>query len=149
MEITETVLTDVKPKLERGLVAAVGMDVGLDAAAHALAVGWDKRDRLAEMENPTGYLFTVGLNFAKKRLKAPQPVELPPVPEWRMPEIEPGLVPALEELSPQQRAAVLLVHSFNYTYAEAAEVLDVSVSSLRNHLNRGMKKLRKRLGVRQ
>lgn len=148
-EISEAILIQAKPKLERALVATFGLEAGLDATTHALTVGWQQRDRLVDMENAAGYLFVVGLNFAKKRMKTRRPVELPPVPEWRAPEVEPGLVPALAELSPQQRAAVLLVHGFNYTYAEAAEVLDVSVSSLRNHLKRGMDKLRKDLGVEQ
>jgi DNA-directed RNA polymerase specialized sigma24 family protein len=34
--------------------------------------------------------------------------------------------------------AVVLVHGFGYPLAEAAGVLDCSVSTLRNHLDRGL-----------
>lgn len=60
---------------------------------------------------------------------------------------EPALPDALNELSEQQRQAVLLVHATGLTLSEAAEVLDVSVSTLRNHLARGLDRLRRSLGV--
>jgi DNA-directed RNA polymerase specialized sigma24 family protein len=41
---------------------------------------------------------------------------------------------------------VVLVHCFAWTPVEVAELLDVSVSTVRNHLDRGMKRLRATLG---
>ena len=49
---------------------------------------------------------------------------------------------ALEQLRPAQRSAVMLVRSYGFTYAETAEVLNVSEQAVANHLHRGMKKLR-------
>jgi DNA-directed RNA polymerase specialized sigma24 family protein len=69
------------------------------------------------------------------------------VPPDRLPDVEPGLPAALAELSPQQRLAVLLVHAHGWTHDEAATVLEIDVSTLRNHLRRGLLKLRTTLGV--
>ncbi|MCP3856296.1 MAG: RNA polymerase sigma factor [Actinomycetia bacterium] len=60
---------------------------------------------------------------------------------------EPQLEPALDLLSENQRVAVVLRHSFEWTYDEIAELLDISVSTVRNHLNRGLEKLRQSLEV--
>lgn len=127
------------PKIRAGLVASFGSDVGGDAAAEALAYGWEHWDRVGVMRNPVGYLFRVGQNAAKgtKRpaafLAVPPPVEIP--------DFEPGLIPALEALTESQRVSVMLVHAFGWTQAEAAEVLDVSPSTVRTHLARGLAKL--------
>ena len=37
---------------------------------------------------------------------------------------------------------MILVHSYGWTYAEAAEALGVPISTFRNHLHRGMTRLR-------
>ena len=52
------------------------------------------------------------------------------------------LVETLWRLPADQRAAVLLVHAYGWTYREAAEVLDVRLTTLTNNVHRGMKQLR-------
>lgn len=42
-------------RLRHALVAAYGVDVGGDAAAEAMAYGFEHWDELAEMQNPSGY----------------------------------------------------------------------------------------------
>lgn len=44
----------VGPRLRAGLVAAYGPTDGLDAAAEALAYGWEHWDRMGSMLNPDG-----------------------------------------------------------------------------------------------
>jgi RNA polymerase sigma factor (sigma-70 family) len=58
---------------------------------------------------------------------------------------EPGLRPALEALSEQQRAVVVLVHGYGWSQREVADLLNVSASTVRNHLERAMRRLRKTL----
>jgi len=135
---------DVEPRIRRALVAACGVPAGLDAASVAMELGFGRWDEVREMENPAGYLYRVGRNAARDRRK-PLPPVAPAVTERYG--FEPALPAALNELSEQQRQAVLLVHATGLTLAEAADVLDVSVSTLRNHLARGLDRLRRRLGV--
>ena len=63
------------------------------------------------------------------------------------PWFEPSLAPALEKLTERQRVAVILVHGFGWTMREVAECTDVRVTSVQNHLERGMQKLRAALKV--
>ena len=51
-------------------------------------------------------------------------------------EIDPRLLPALAQLSEQQRTAVVLVHAFGWTQTEVAQLLDVTVSTVREHITR-------------
>lgn len=127
------------PKIRAGLVASFGPDVGGDAAAEALAYGWEHWDRVGAMGNPIGYLFRVGQNAAKGSRQQVTFLAVPPPAE--IPDFEPGLIPALEALTESQRVSVMLVHAFGWTQAEAAEVLDVSPSTIRTHLARGLAKL--------
>ena len=121
--------------LRRALVAAVGASAGLDAAAEALAYGWEHWDRLRDMENPGGYLFRVG----KSRARHPgdRPVELPRADDPELPWVEPALPAALAELPDMQRSAVLLVHTFGYSLSETAALLSVSKGTVQTHVERG------------
>lgn len=138
-------VVETEPRVRRALVAAFGPDVGTDAAADAMAVAWEEWELVKTRPNPAGYLWGVGRNCALKRLRGNK---LFPAPEpSREPWIEPGLPAAVEELSEQQRMAVLLVHGFGWTFREVAELLDVTISTVQTHLDRGMAKLRQSLGV--
>lgn len=133
-----------EPRLRWALVARFGPDRGREAAAEALAYGWVHWDRVAVMENPAGYLYRVGYRRGIRRRRRPV---FPTPPERSEPWVEPGLPDALARLSGRQRTAVVLVHSFGWTYVEVAGVMGVSVSTVRNHVARGMAKLRAALEV--
>ena len=132
-------------RLRAALVASFGADVGADATSEALTYGWEHWDRIAEMDNPTGYLFRVGQN-AGRRLVRRRP--LFPMPEAdRLPHFEPALLPALAELPEQQRVSVVLVHAFGWAIVDVAELLGVSHSTIRTHLARGLASLQSALEV--
>jgi RNA polymerase sigma-70 factor (ECF subfamily) len=136
---------EVEPRLRRALVAGFGVDTGREATAEALAYGWEHWDRIRQMDNPAGYLYRVGHNWARKVLVRRMP--FPDPPQGDEPWVEPGLLAALRSLSPRQRQAVVLVHAMDLTQAEAASVLGVRTTSVQNHLERGLAKLRAALGV--
>ncbi len=50
---------------------------------------------------------------------------------------------ALMRLKPEQRVAILLVHAHGHTYAEAAQLLGLPVTSVTNHIQRGLVRLRR------
>ena len=133
------------PRLKAALVAAVGIDRAPDAAAEALEYGWEHWDRVGRMTHPAGYLYRVGRSRGRSMSRIPS--ELPPVREQSLPWVEVGLPAALESLSERQRVAVVLVHSLGWTQTEVAELLGVSQGAVRTHLERGMKRLRSKLGV--
>lgn len=131
--------------LKRALVAAVGVEAGLEAAAEALVYGWEHWDRVAQMENPGGYLYRVGLSRSRSRPQTP--VDLPRFDEAEMPWVEPSLPEALASLPQQQRSAVLLVHTFGYSLSEAAQLLGVAKGTVQTHVERALVSLRQSMGV--
>lgn len=135
----------VSPRLKAALVASVGTDLAPDAAAEALAYGWEHWDRVKSMENPAGYLYRVGVSRGR-RWRRFRP-SLPAVPDGEMPWVEPGLPKALSRLSEKQRMVVLLVHSFGWTQEEVAELLGISRATAQTHLERAIHRLRATLGV--
>lgn len=139
-----TFVADVEPRLRRALAARFGRHVGREATVDALVYCWRHWERIRSMENPVGYLYRVGTSSVRPSAEPP-PLAL--IPDHREPWIEPGLEAGLDALTETQRVAVVLRHSFEWTYEEIAELLDVSVSTVRNHLARGMEKLRRALEV--
>ena len=63
------------------------------------------------------------------------------------PWFDPGLIPALASLTEHQRVAVVLVNGFDWKLREVAELLDVGISTVQSHLERGMRSLRNALEV--
>ena len=143
----EEFVATVGRQVRAGLVAANGAQVGADAAAEAMAYAWEHWERVRAMDNPAGYLYRVGQTAARRDRRHEHPDRLFPEPEPHDVEIEPGLLPALEHLSEMQRVCVVLVHGYGYGQTEAAELLDISPSSVRTHLDRGMRTLRDQLEV--
>jgi RNA polymerase sigma-70 factor (ECF subfamily) len=133
----------LEPRLRQALVALCGSADVHDAAADALAYAWQHWPRVRTMANPDGYVYRVARSRVRTR-------RIRPVfdgPRWDAPTVEPGLPAALARLPHRQRVAVLLVHGWSWTYEESATVMGISVSTLRNHLARGLERLRKELGV--
>ena len=60
---------------------------------------------------------------------------------------EPKLPHSLRRLTTKQRAAVVLVHGYGYTYQEVADLLGIARSSVQQHVERGLRRLRVDLGV--
>lgn len=149
--VTADVFTEfvdmVEPRIRLALVAAFGADVGVDATAEAIAYGWENWEVVRGLDNPAGYLWGVGRNKARRRLRV-RPV-FPEVPVDHEPWIEPALPDAMARLSESQRISVMLIHGFEWTFAEVAELLGVSRSTVQKHAERGLAKLRGRLGVDQ
>jgi RNA polymerase sigma-70 factor (ECF subfamily) len=70
-----------------------------------------------------------------------------PISEQTLPWVEPGLPNALNKLSARQRQVVVLIHGFEYTHQEVADLLGISRSSIQNHVERGLARLRSELEV--
>jgi RNA polymerase sigma factor (sigma-70 family) len=131
-------------KLRHALIAACGGERGREVAAEALTYGWEHWERLQKMDNPVGYLYVVGRNLSRRRRRSgPMFIE---APLDRTPDIEPTLPRALENLTERQRTAVVLVHCFQWTLSEIAELMGVSKTTVQNHLERGMTSLRHQIG---
>ena len=133
--------------LERALVARFGMTDGLDAAAHAVEFSIAHWDRLWKMNNPVGYLFRVGNTYGLRAARLTRRVsELVTDPSTSDERADIDLQRALVRLSWEQRVAIVLVHAHGHTYADAARIMDLPVTAVTNHVNRGLVRLRRLLG---
>jgi DNA-directed RNA polymerase specialized sigma24 family protein len=134
---------EVEPGLRRALTGHLARDEVLDALAEAFAYAWQHRDRVMEMENPGGYLYRVAQSRSRRKREG----WLPWTEDRDLPDVEPGLAPALAALSPLQYRAVWLVHGCGWTYAETAVALDMSPSTVGSHVTRALAHLREELGT--
>jgi DNA-directed RNA polymerase specialized sigma24 family protein len=143
----EAFVQTTEPPLRRALVAAYGYEDGREAAAEGLAYAWEHWAEVRQMPNAAGYLFRVAQSSAARgrRWRRPRPMLTPPPgAEHRF---EPGLPAALAALPERQRVAVVLVHGFGYTLREVAELTGIKTTTVQNHLERALRRLRDRLGV--
>jgi DNA-directed RNA polymerase specialized sigma24 family protein len=133
----------VEPRLRRALIASCGFERGREATAEALAWAWEHWETAQSLEHRTAYLFRVGQSKIRSR-KVPVTFDRAGTTE---PWFEPALAPALAALTERQRVAVVLVHGFDWTLREVAELMEVQVTSVQTHLERGLANLRTALEV--
>ncbi len=154
----ESTFTDfvrsAEPRLSVALTAAYGPETGHEATAEALSHAWTHWDKVRVMTNPIGYLYRVGQSKAGRFLRWTRKASCPAIDGLEHaasaahePWIEPGLPKALAKLSQQQRLAVVLVCGFDWTQAEVAELVGVSRTTIEQHLQRGLSRLRRELRV--
>jgi RNA polymerase sigma factor (sigma-70 family) len=112
----------------------VASDAVAEAFAQALRRGEDLRD-------PKAWVWRVAFRIAAGELQQRRRnVELPES-SYDMPEPA-GLFAALEELSPKQRAAIVLHYVAGYRLKEIAKILGSSKPTVGVHLTRGRWRLR-------
>lgn len=133
-------------RLRHALTASFGYELGKEAAAEALAYGWEHWEKVRAMANPVGYLYVVGRSKGR-RLHSRRSSVFPPIPEDSTPWFEPGLPAAMAALPDKERTVLLLLHGYGWHMTEVAETLGVSKSTVQTHAERGMRKLRHKLGV--
>ncbi|HMJ76829.1 MAG TPA: sigma-70 family RNA polymerase sigma factor [Iamia sp.] len=148
-------VAEVEPRVRRALVPVAGPEAARDATTDALVHAWRRWDRVQAMGNPAGYVYTV----ARSRIRVPDralPLDDDGGEERRrrrrepvveIPEVEPHLARLLAALPERQRVAVYLLHGCGWSTPEVAALLDVSVSTVRNHVARALERLRRDLGV--
>jgi DNA-directed RNA polymerase specialized sigma24 family protein len=134
---------ELGPRLRAALTPLASPDAVDDAVAEAFAYLCAEPDRVLGMRNPGGYLYRVARNHLGRGRKR---AALPPVPPSVMPQVEPGLPAALASLSEKQRVVVFLIGGMGWRPGEVAELLGVADTSVRTHYDRGIAKLRERLG---
>jgi RNA polymerase sigma factor (sigma-70 family) len=117
-------------------------DVAEDATAEAFARALAQRGLLRD---PLAWIYRVAFRVAIDELRTDRrrssqvDVAIPP------PELA-GLTDALRQLSPNQRAAIVLRHVMDLDPAEIAHRMGIAQPTVRVHLHRARKRLRELLG---
>ena len=108
----------------------------------------ERWDRVGTMEDPRGYLYRTAMNVVRSRyrrslLATKRPLGLTrPDDAIAVVDDQDAAMRALAQLSPQQRAAVVLVDLLDFSSDEAARVLGIRPSTVRMHTSRAHKALK-------
>lgn len=122
-----------------------------ELAQDAFLSVYERWDRVAEMEDPTGYLYRTAMNtfrswHRRSALSAKRAIGLTPIDDAISGiEEQDVVVRALAPLSPRQRAAVVLVDLLGYSSEEAGRVLGIDASTVRTHTERAHQDLKTRM----
>jgi len=147
----ERLFRDVAPGLWRTVYAyAAGLPaVADDAVAEAFARALERADTIRD---PVPWLYRTAFRIAAAELKR-QRTEPTPLPR-SSPDVAAipaaglaDLLPALRQLSPAQRAAVVLHYEADLPVRDVASQMGTSVAAVKVHLFRGRRKLRDLLGA--
>lgn len=144
-ERCEGFLAREKERLARAFIASFGLERGQDALSEAMAYAWEHWEEIEAMHNPVGYLYRVGQSRSRSRRR--RAGMFPSVADTGTPWVEPGLPRALSRLTSKQRVAVVLAHGYGWSHREIAELIGTRPTTVQNHIDRGLTKLRSVLGV--
>lgn len=112
---------------------------------------WERWERVGAMDDPTGYLYRTSMNVFRKRGRraalairrrlalAPDPAPFADIDEQQ------DVVTALRELSPRQRAAVVLLDVLDYSSEDAGKALGITAGTVRGLASRARDTLRRRM----
>jgi len=113
---------------------------------------WERWDRIDTIQDPTAYLYRTAMNVFRKRSRraalalrrvlspAAEPTPFAEIDEQQ------DVVAALAELTPRQRAALVLTDVMDYSSEEAGRALGVSAGTVRGLASRARAILRRQVG---
>ena len=110
---------------------------------------WERWDTIDRIDDPTAYLFRVALNGFRMRARAARRAARRLVPAVSSPDpfdevsVREDVRRMLLELSPRQRAALVLLDMYGYGSEEAARVMGIRPSTVRALATQGRAVLRK------
>jgi RNA polymerase sigma-70 factor (ECF subfamily) len=144
----EALFRDAGPELYRAIYGFTGgrRQLAEDAVAEAFARAIEHADGIRD---PLAWIYRTAFRLATRELQREK--RLPP----RLPDPSPGIDPfevkevlsALAQVSPNQRAAVLLHDVEGFTGPEVGRLLGMSSATVRVHLFRGRKRVRALLSI--
>jgi len=113
---------------------------------------WERWDRVQDAENPSGYLYRTAMNVFRMRFRRAKIAArrvanaIKKTDELDVFEARFDLDRGLAELTPRQRAAVVLTELLELPSAEAAAALGIQASTVRKLAQQGREALRAAIG---
>lgn len=131
----------------RPLVATIGdAELARDATAEAMARAYQRWSKVRTYANPCGWVYRVGLNWARSRYRKQSREILRSQPaasgrsnegDFRDGDIE----KVLRRLPLDQRAVVVLRYYLDWTHDQIGIALGIPVGTVKSRLHRALKKL--------
>ena len=123
-----------------------------EVAQEALVRIWERWEQIGGLEDPAGYLHRTAFNVFRSRrrramvalrktLRHEEPDDVVEAAEARI-----EVARAIAELTPMQRAAIVLTDLLGYSSDEAAGILHMKAGAVRTLASRGRDKMRSEVG---
>jgi RNA polymerase sigma-70 factor (ECF subfamily) len=134
----EDFFEEERVRLFRALFAMTrSRDEAEDVSQEAFVRLWERWDRVSAMDDPAGYLHRTAMNIYRDRrrrivLGMRRAIRLSPAPDdYEAVEARSVAAGALGELTPRQRAAVVLTEGLGYSAEETGTILGIKGSTVR------------------
>ena len=116
------------------------VELAQDAAAEAMTRAYQRWNTVGRYQNPAGWVYRVGLNWGRSRLRK---ILRRPLPQPRPSEdIALGVVNqldhALEQLSVGHRSVVVLRYYLDWSERQIAEALNIAPGTVKSRLSRAL-----------
>lgn len=134
--------------IRRALCLALGdADLGTESADEAMTRACERWDEICGYGNPSGWVYRVGLNWARSRLRRNRWRDRRPVPDRPVVAVpgDPELAAALAALTTEHRAVVVCRYFLDWSVADTAAALDVAEGTVKSRLARALDVLHHRL----
>jgi DNA-directed RNA polymerase specialized sigma24 family protein len=135
--------------LSRALILAIGnRDLAVEATDEAFTRAIERWPEVCTFDNPEGWVYRVGVNWAKSRLKSKsatptglldQESQLDDLPE-------PELFTAVEALPIKFRAVVVARFFLDWSVEQTAVALDIPKGTVKTRQARAIRSLKRQLG---
>lgn len=123
---------------------AADREVASDAVAEAFAQALRRGD---DLRSPERWVWRTAFRIAAGELKRRRNEHGPWTDaSYEIPDETAELLAALPQISPKQRAAIVLHHHAGYSLKEVADIIGSTPAAVGVHLHRGRKRLRELLG---
>lgn len=136
----------------RGLTLTLrDRDLAADATDEAMARAYQRWRSVRSHHNPEGWVYRVGLNWARSRMRRTKRevrgfrLEDRPAPDTT-PD-DPAISAAIEALPLQQRAVVVLRFYFDWSTDQVAKALGVPSGTVKSRLSRALERLESQVEV--
>ena len=138
----------------RALSATLGSrDLAVDATDEALARAVQRWDRVGRLDNPAGWVYRVGLNYARNRVRARLRRRRQPPPDTAdvsslsadTTVADPAIAAALARLSIDHRSVVVCRFLLGWSEQQTADALAIRPGTVKSRLSRALSKLERQL----
>ena len=119
------------------------VELAHDAAAEAMTRAYQRWNTVGKYQNPAGWVYRVGLNWARSRLRKllRRPLSPPSNSEDIALEVVNRLDAALAQLPVGQRAVVVLRYYLDWSERQIAEALNIAPGTVKSRLSRAQDRL--------